>query len=184
MRCHGSNELTNFRPVELMADAPSKPSTSPGEVLAAPAAPGTTEEKDWLSSLLERTKPYRELAAIFATVIVSVSGAVAWVVAHFATQAELHYLECRVTNNVLTQLLPIHMEEFAGKIDWRAAQIKVLAHQGGGTPEYVSAAISDLSDQMTALTKEQKDAAAKLQNDIDNINKNCISETPKVGSAK
>ena len=40
------------------------------------------------------------------------SGAVAWIVAHFATQAELHFLECRVTHNFLTELMPIHLEEF------------------------------------------------------------------------
>jgi hypothetical protein len=147
---------------------------------AAPPAPPTAK-KNKLSALLEWSKPYRETIAILTTVLVAISAGVSWIVAHFATQAELHYLECRVTNNILTQLLPIRMEEFAGKIDWRAAQIKQLVQNGGGSNASIST-ISELTDQITNLTKEQKQASEKLQKDIDDTAKHCISEEPQIGS--
>jgi hypothetical protein len=150
------------------------------EPSAAPPAPPTAK-KNRLSALLEWSKPYRETIAILTAVLVAISGGVSWIVAHFATQAELHYLECRVTNNILTQLLPIHMEEFAGKIDWRAAQIKQLAQNGGGTNGSIST-IFELTDQINTLTKEQKDASAKLQKDIDATAKQCINEAPQIRS--
>src|SRR5262249_37445686 len=83
---------------------------------ASPAKPAPVKapvpspaNKGWLA-FWERSKPYREIAAALAAVIsgiVAISGGVAWIVAHFATQTQLHHLECRVTNNILTQLLPI-----------------------------------------------------------------------------
>jgi hypothetical protein len=144
------------------------------------ASATTSGQKNKISAFVEWSKPYREIIAVLVTVVVSISGGVAWVVAHFATRDQLHYLECRVTNNILTQLLPVHLEEFAGKIDWRAAEIKMLAQHGGGTPQSI-ATIVELTDQVNALTKDQEAASNKLQKDIDDIVKNCISESPQVG---
>ena len=121
--------------------------------------------------------------AILGTIIVTISGSVAWIVAHFATQAALHYLECRVTSNILIQLLPVHIEEFAGKIDWRSAQIKILAKHGGGTPQSINT-IVDLTDQVNELTKAQKDTAADFQNKIDAIASKCISAMPQSNNIK
>jgi hypothetical protein len=144
-----------------------------------PEAPATAKKKNWLSPFLAWSAPYRAFAAICGTVIVSVSGGVAWIVAHFATQAELQYLECRVTDNILTQLLPIHIEEFAGKIDWRLTQIKALSQHGGGTPQSISV-IADLTDQANTLNKDEQEAAAKFKAEIDSVAAKCISEAPQV----
>jgi hypothetical protein len=145
--------------------------------VTAPTPPPA--EKNRLSALLEWSKPYRETIAILTAVVVAISASVSWIVAHFATEREVHYLECRVTNSILTQLLPIHVEEFAGKIDWRSAQIKQLAQNGGGTPASVRI-IADLTDQINILVKEQGDASVKLKKDIDDILAKCISESPEL----
>jgi hypothetical protein len=163
---------------DRIAAVPASPTGPPAA--AAQVSFPAADKKSGLSNFLEWSKPYREVIAVLVTLIVSISGAVAWVVAHFATRAEMHYLECRVTNNILTQLLPIHMEEFAGKIDWRSAQIKALAQHGGGTPQSIGT-IVDLTDQVNTLTKEQGVAAKKFQQDIDEIVKNCASESPQAG---
>lgn len=160
------------RPVKASAGDPEIPEE------AGVGKVNTQENKGKLSVLLEWSKPYRELIAILVALVISISGSVAWIVAHFATQAQVHYLECRVTNNILTQLLPIHMEEYADKIEWRSAQIKELAQHGGGTPQSINT-IADLSDQMTSLTKAQQAAATAFQKDIDDIAKRCISESPQ-----
>ena len=143
----------------------------------SPPVPTPAADKSGLSALLEWSKPYREIIGILLAVIVAVSGGVAWIVSHFATQVELHYLECRVTNTIANPLLPVHMEAFAGKIEWRQTQAKELAQHGGGTQASI-AAIGDLLDQAAALQKEQTDTVAKLQKDLDEHVKKCISETP------
>jgi hypothetical protein len=148
------------------------PSASPGPHIT---------EKNRLSALLEWSKPYRETLGILTAVVIAISAGVSWTVAHFATQKQLHYLECRVTNNILTQLLPIHLEEFASKIDWRAAQIKQLAQNGRGTAASINM-IAELTGQMNMLTKEQESASAKLQKEINAIVVQCASETPEIVS--
>jgi hypothetical protein len=152
---------------------------------AASAKSATTigeKKKEGLAFLLEWSKPYRDVIAIFVAVVVALSGAiawgVAWVTANVATQSQLHYLECRVTNNIMTQLLPVHLEEYAGKIDWRSSQIKLLAQNSRVAPQTVKAIVI-LTEEMNSLTKDQRDAAVKLQKDIDAIVKSCISEKPQ-----
>jgi hypothetical protein len=147
---------------------------------SAAGGPEPEENKGWISALLKKSEPYRQIIGIMSGVVVATSAGVAWIVAHFATVTELHYLECRVTNNILTQLLPIHMEEFAGKIDWRAAQIKELVKQGGGSGGSISL-VAELTDQINVLTNDQKESSVKLQKDMDEIAKQCISEEPAVG---
>ena len=144
-----------------------------------PAPTAAVEKRSSLSALLEWSKPYREVIAILATVVVAVSGGVSWTVAHFATQVQLHYLECRVTNTIANQLLPVHMEEFAGKIEWRQAEAKVLAQHGGGTRESINA-IADLLDQASGLQKQQTEKIATLQKDLEERARKCISDTPTV----
>jgi hypothetical protein len=160
--------------------------SSPPKAAAAGATPSAAPAADKngkLSGFLKWSKPYRDIIAILGTLIVSISGGVAWVVAHFATRVEMHYLECRVTNNILTQLLPIHLGNIAGKIEWRTTQVKVLAQHGGGTPQSI-ATIVELTDQMNALTKEQAVAAQKLKQDIDDIVKQCLTDSPQVGKTQ
>ena len=155
---------------------PVVPPATPVPPAATAATPSFMKQ---VSAWLKGSKPLREAVAIIAALIVSVSGAVAWIVAHFATRAEMHYLECRVTHNLLTQLLPIHLGEFAGKIDWRATEIKALAQHGGGTPQSI-ARIADLTDQVNALTKEQQAAGTKLQQEIADLVQKCLTEFSQV----
>ncbi|WP_374306244.1 hypothetical protein [Methylocella sp.] len=148
--------------------------------ITAPQNSAITTNKITLSSLLEWSKPYREIGAILATTVGLMSASIAWIVAHFATQAELHYLECRITNSILTQLLPFRMEEFAGKLEWRTSQIKLLAQRGTKNADDTNA-ITDLVEQVNSLSKAQKDAIEQFQKKIDNIAKSCVSGTPGIG---
>jgi DNA repair ATPase RecN len=132
-----------------------------------------------LGALLEWTKPYRETIAIVVAVTAAISGAVSWTVAHFATQAELHFLECRMTNNIVTQLMPVYSREFSDRVDWRMEQIMDLAKRGGGTPDSISR-ISELKNQVDALTKDQAEQAANLKKEIDDIARQCIQEAPNL----
>jgi hypothetical protein len=69
-------------------DDPGVPSSNQATKMVAGETVGQR-----LAGLLERTRPYRELIGIAVAGIAALSGAVAWAVAHFATQAELFYLE-------------------------------------------------------------------------------------------
>jgi hypothetical protein len=148
---------------------------------ASPAGPSPAEQKNALRTFLDWFEPYRQLAAILVAVVASVSGGVAWIVAHVVTHAEMESMECMIKNDYLNELMPIHVGEFADKIEWRNAQIKELAQHGGATQQSIDM-IVDLSDQVTILTKEQGEAAVKLKSDIAEFNKSCISETPKFGT--
>jgi hypothetical protein len=147
------------------------------EVQATPPSP----EPSRLGALLEWSKPYRETIAVLVAVTAAISGAVSWVVAHFATQAEVQFLECRMMSNTLAQLLPIRVAEIASNIDWRMSQVKELAQHGGGTPDSV-ARILDLTKEINDLNKAQTEEAAEIQKRIDEITTQCIKESPKVGS--
>lgn len=168
-----------------MSEATAGPNKQPAEEPippnGLPASP-SPEKKSGLSALLEWVEPYQKFLAVITTVVVSVSGGVAWIVAHFATQAELHYAECRIDGTILTQLLPIHMEEFAGKIEWRNVQIKTLAKQQSGKQQNML--IEDLTNQVTDLTNKQRDASERFRKEIDEITKNCMSETPQLEKAR
>lgn len=148
-------------------------------VAAVAPKPDLAESPSRLSAIWEQSKPYREIFATLVAIIVAISGGIAWLVAHFATQAQLHYLECRVSNSILTQLLPVHMEGFAGKIDWRLAQIDAITQHGGGTAQSISI-IGDLVKQVNEITNQQKETSAKIQKEIEEINKKCISDQPQI----
>ncbi len=155
---------------------------SAGEAVPPGMKAAPAEKKKGLAAFLEWSKPYREIIAMSVAVIVALSSVIAWgvpwIVATVATQSQLHYLECRVTNNIMTQLLPVRLEEYAGKIDWRNSQIKMLAQSSRAAPQTIRT-IGFLTDEINSLTKQQNEAAVKLQQDINNIAKNCISEKPQ-----
>ncbi len=140
------------------------------------ATGGPKEPKGRLSKLLERSKSYREAIGIVAAVVVAISGAVAWVVAHFATQAALHLVECRVTNSMTAQLLAIRMEQYATQQEALLAQIEDFAKQG--STESLKK-ITDIRTQIASLNKSRESAVSGVQKDLENTSKQCIQENPQ-----
>lgn len=84
-----------------------------------------------------------------------------------------------MTNNIVTQLMPVYSREFSDRVDWRMEQIMDLAKRGGGTPDSISR-ISELKNQVDALTKDQAEQAANLKKEIDDIARQCIQEAPNL----
>lgn len=138
-----------------------------------------------LAALLEWSKPYREIIGILITIVVTVSGAVAWVVARveatYATQSEVHYLDCRTQTSIKNALEPIQMGEYATKIDARNNQIRLLILRGETSKETL-ASINELNDQITALTDQQRTEDKRLQAEIASLASNCISVAPMPGA--
>jgi hypothetical protein len=135
-----------------------------------------------LSALLKVTKPYRELIGIAAAAIALLSGAVAWAVAHFATEAELFYLECRINNNIAAQSLPLQTEAFTTAIEWRTSQIKQIT-QLYSSPA-ANAQIAQLSGEINDLMKKSQDASLSFQKKIADMSEKCNTEAPSRGGGK
>jgi hypothetical protein len=129
-----------------------------------------------ISAFLESIKPYQEIIGLGTALVVAVSGAVAWAVAHFATEAEVFYLECRINSNIAAQLLPIRQEFFAAEIDWRNSQIKQLAQQTGSSS--TNSIIRQLSSEIGELNKQQTALLSELQKKLEDMSNRCNEEVP------
>jgi hypothetical protein len=129
-----------------------------------------------LSAFLEWVKPYKEFAALAFAVIAAISGGVAWAVAHFATRAELFYLECRINNNMATQAFSDKSDALAASIQLRNSQIKQLTDQAPSNSSNIT--IARLSDEVSALTKEQSTYSVDAKKKIDENAKRCIQDAP------
>jgi hypothetical protein len=132
--------------------------------------------KGRISELLERSKPYREIIAIGVAAITALSGGVAWAVAHFATEAEVFYLECRMNNNIVTQALPLQTGVYTAEIDWRTSQIKQIAQLNASAA--ANTAIAQLSAEINELTKQQTALTTEFQKKIEEMSKRCSAEAP------
>jgi hypothetical protein len=140
---------------------------------------------------LEWVKPYKEIAILAIAIVAAVSGSVAWAVAHFATQAELFYTECRINNNMETRAFGDKADAFAAQIHIRSSQIQMLTEQFAAanqirnsptqteqTASSLSASIKRLSDEITTLTKEQNNHSIESKKKIDANASDCIKEAP------
>lgn len=114
-----------------------------------------------LSDLLGSTKPYREIIAIAVAAIVAISGGVAAIVAHFATEVELTNLECKLTHQLTSQLFGSQARVYDAQIDARQSQLKQFAIQA---QPIAGPSLKQLVDEMADL-KAKADAANKEATD-------------------
>ena len=68
--------------------------------------PPTPDEP--VTTLVDRIKPYKEIAAAVVGAVTILSAGVSWGVAHFATEEELKRLECTSAVNLNTKSLPLY----------------------------------------------------------------------------
>jgi hypothetical protein len=144
------------------------------------SGPGREEEsfRARLAALLEWSKPYRDLIALAIAVIGGISATVAWVVAHFATQAELLYMECRLNQQLTSQSYNSQLNLLAAKIDARSSQLRELSSQDppiGGPPT------AQLAADVSSLNEESARVDLQSRKDLDEIAKKCSSVTPASG---
>ena len=156
----------------------SQKRSPPGAI--PPAADDTARSR--IVALWESSKPYREIIGLAVAAIVALSGAVAWAVAHFATEAEVFYLECRMNNNIVAQALPLQAGVFAAAIDWRTSQIKQIAQLN--TSPGANVAIAQLSTEINDLTRQQATLTAEFQKKLAEMSKRCSAEAPARGESK
>ena len=111
-------------------------------------------ESSGVARLVDRIKPYKELAAAGVGVIAMLSGAVSWAVAHFATQEELKRLECTSEVNLATRALPLFSAVLSVKIETKWAQLaetrKTSSPEAEIRGRQLEADIRDLSDERKA----------------------------------
>jgi hypothetical protein len=105
-----------------------------------------------ISTFLEWSKPYREIIALGVSIILAISGAVAWAVAHFATQTAVSNLECKLTHQLTSQLHGSHANLYAAQIDARESQVKQLSSQN---PPISGAPVKTLMDEVDTLKGKQ-----------------------------
>jgi hypothetical protein len=127
-----------------------------------------------LSAFLAWVKPYKEIVTLAFAVFAVISGLISWVVAHFATQAELSYLECRINNNIETQALEDKTNAFAIAVQLRNSQIKQLTDQPPSNGSNVS--IGRLSEEVSSITREQFSYSVEAKKKIDENAKRCIQD--------
>jgi hypothetical protein len=135
-----------------------------------------------LAALLDWIKPYKEIAALLIATIMALSGAVAWAVAHFATQAELFYLECRINSAMETQSLADRASALASAADARYSQIKQLAQMpsSAGT----ASAINQLASEINEIAKQQATHSAVTKTKMDEMTRRCSQEAPSQAASK
>jgi hypothetical protein len=126
-----------------------------------------------ISAFLAAIGPYKELALLAMGLVAAVSGSVSWAAAHFATQAQVLYLECRVNHNVETLQLPIKNAAFSASLEWRTSQIRQLSRQA--TPE-TGVIIAQLASEIDDLQKRQVTMAEEVKKRLDEMAKNCQKE--------
>jgi hypothetical protein len=143
-----------------------------------------------ISTLIKDAKPYREAATVVGTIVVALSGTVAWGVAHFATQAELFHLECRINSTIQTQLVTLNTGVFDTKIDWRTSQIKSLAEQTKRLADQTdspalktllsswAATNGQLADEITQLNGQRAGLIDKLKDELRTSSQQCNIEAP------
>ena len=126
-----------------------------------------------LAALLAVTEPYRALISIGVAVVVALSGAVSWAVAHFATQSQIYYLECRMNTNLQNQVYSMQMDIIGAEINWRNLQIAQLADQSGA-----GGAILKLTTDINELSKKQSQLSNDDKKNRDELSKKCNGEMP------
>lgn len=129
-----------------------------------------------LAVFLEWVKPYKEITALAAAILTVVSGSIAWAVAHFATQAEVFYLECRINNNIETRALRDKADSVAAAIQVKNSQIVLLTEQPASDNSNIT--IRRLSEEINALTREQHSYSVEMKQRIDANAMRCIKEAP------
>jgi hypothetical protein len=128
------------------------------------------------SNLWKLVEPYKDILALGSTILAVISGSVAWAVAHFATESELFYLECRVNSSIETQYLPMQTALIATSIEWRSSQIRQMAQLGNTAS---SAVIVQITAEINDLTKQQNTLAADIKKKVDERAQRCNQEAPQ-----
>jgi hypothetical protein len=148
------------------------------------------------SKFIEVMKPYKEMAALVVAVILGLSAAVSWAVAHFATQSQLSRLECKFSLDLGKQARKMHERVYDEAIATRESQIAQLSKQGtagkGASPSDQAAlntsllsifeTINFLADETKQLKAQKKLEIEKFDSDASEVTAKCIvgaTETPK-----
>ena len=102
-----------------------------------------------IESFLEWCRPYREVIVMIVAVAVATSGALAWVVAYFATRAAVSHLECKLTHQMVAHRHDSRADSQYAKVDSRQSQVSQLASH---TPPISGQPIRMLMDEAKDLT--------------------------------
>jgi hypothetical protein len=113
-----------------------------------------------LSAFLKWIEPYRVFVGLLVALVIAISGAVSWAVAHFATQQAVSYLECKITHQMTSHVDDAQANLYASEIDARGSQIKELMERD---PPFMAPVNRLLTEQQNLTT--QKDAAASAAKD-------------------
>jgi hypothetical protein len=113
-----------------------------------------------LSAFLKWSKPYRDVIALGVALVIAISGAVSWAIAHFATQEAVSYLECKLTHQMTSHVEDGQANLFAAEIDARQSQIKELTERNPPPMPSVSRLLTEnqsLTTQKDTATTHAKD---------------------------
>jgi hypothetical protein len=161
---HQEGSVTNIAPPP--ATGAQAPSPQP-----PPDAPSGR-----LARLLAQSQPYRDLIGIVLAAGATISAGVAWAVAHFATEAEVFHLECRMNSNILAQMTTLQKDMTTAAIDWRSSQIKQVLQLNPNVAG--NAVIAQLTDEIAKLNHDSDDAAKAAKVQMIEMAAQCDKEAP------
>jgi hypothetical protein len=139
----------------------------------APVRPPALREQ--FATFLKWIKPYREIAALLIASVATIFTGIAWVAAHFATQAALSNLECRINYDKKFKSLAEGAAAVAAAADLRNSQIRVLSAQSS-SPN-TTALIIALSSETTAMMKANAEITAAAAPDLNKSFGECQSKS-------
>jgi hypothetical protein len=168
------------------------------EMNSANSKPPQENKRHFLATLMKTIKSHSEIIGICTAVIVPLSAGVSWAVAHFATQVQLSYLECRVLSNIHTQTYSMQTGMLAAEINWRNSQIAQLARQSRDRPRTSEGrrltqqaednpnniVIIQLSVEINELAKRQSAIADENKIKLEEMMSKCSSDAPTMVVSK
>jgi hypothetical protein len=128
-----------------------------------------------ISGFLDRIKPFRELIALIVAVSVSISGAMSWAITYFATRSDMSHLECRLIEQLYSQVTPVRTDSGMNDVKWRRSMANHLLDQNSDESRRLAKSLLEEADySQTDQEKRDRDALEKFAE----IMQKCIAGSP------
>jgi hypothetical protein len=129
-------------------------------------AEGEKGFRDRLSDLLKWSEPYRDVIALGVAVVVAISSAVSWAVAHFATRSAVSNLECQLTHQMISHVHDAQARVYAAEMDARQSQVQELSERNPPFMGPVSRLLTETKNLKAQADSEEKAAMDQLNDAI------------------
>jgi uncharacterized lipoprotein YajG len=104
---------------------------------------------------------------MLATILAVASGAIAWVIAYFATQTAVSQLECRLTHQIIALQHDIRAARYQAEVDTRQSLVKLPSNKSS-----VQKLMEEVFDSTTKSNAERDASINELRRSARCLNAN------------